>query len=104
MNAKDYNRIRNEILQLMTPPERFRMKKPPLSLLVLYLITGFILMFTGIQIGQLKAGDNALTASHPETLHMVPELQPVSYQIGSGALPENRFPELPDIEVVLREI
>ncbi len=106
MNTQDRQRIRKEILQLMTPPVSFRMKKPETLFHVFYLLTGFCLFFTGIQVGMLSTEQNLMTYEQPESLLNSPVSQPV-YYINDTAIPSGtsgrKYPELPEIELIYVE-
>lgn len=105
MNAKDRQRIRKEILQLMTPPVSFRMKKPEILFHVFYMFTGLCLLFTGIQIGELSTEQRFMSYEEPENSLIQPVSQPV-YYINGKPVPVTvdwRIPELPEIEIVYVE-
>ena len=103
MNAKDRQRIRTEILQLMTPPVAFRIKKMELSFHGLYLIAGSCLLFTGIQIGTLSTEQRLVSYHEPEHSLTLPVSEPVYYINGRPVPTGRQFPELPEIELVYSE-
>ena len=103
MNMQDRQRIRTEILKLMTPPVSFRIKNIKLSFHTLYLVTGFCLLFTGIQIGALSTELRLTSYEQQENSLIRPVGQPI-YSIDGKAIPSRRnYPELPDIKLIYME-
>ncbi len=96
MNTQDKQRIRMEILKLMSPPVSFRIKNIKLSCHTLYLITGFCLLFTGIQIGALSTEQRLTSNDQPVN-------QSGYFIKGTAITTERMYPELPDIKIIYKK-